>query len=336
MRRAPAGRLVPPGSSDTDATAVVQSHDEIVILSPNDTVSVYTFKQLSCPQNFVRWISPWLRLCGSAPGEPGARSGFRLGRRVAIASRAKQKPCGALSEQQQPTRRADAPARVSSCFRRSWPVLLGVHAGGIKPMRTTHLPHQVSRRPVMVLKKGIWSRYSTDGTEYAEDRPLKRFSSSEYALGSAQLELPEWLRVPLRQIPPEYEFVLANFNTSAVPHSGLWVYNYVRARERPGLPEWSSSELGARQFWAQVHLDVERMPKVRRYLKDRRRRPALAAARLRLEKLVALPDAGVANGEAEVEAAARAVPPSDSTKKWLELLKDNAADPHQTSADWCI
>ena len=45
------------------------------------------------------------------------------------------------------------------------------------------------------------------------------------------------------------------------------------------------------------------MPKVRRYLKDRRRRPALAAARLRLEKLVALPDAGVANGEAEVEAA---------------------------------
>ena len=111
---------------------------------------------------------------------------------------------------------------------------------------------------------------------------------------------------------------------------------YVRARERPGLPEWSSSRLGARQFWAQVHLDVERMPKVRRYLKDRRRRPALAAARLRLEKLVALPDAGVANGEAEVEAAVRAVPPSDSTKKWLELLKDNAADPHQTSADWCI
>ena len=87
--------------------------------------------------------------------EPGARSGFRLGRRVAIASRATQKPCGAPSEQQQPTRRADAPARVSSCFRRSWPVLLGVHAGGIKPMRTTHLPHQVSRRPVMVLKKGI-------------------------------------------------------------------------------------------------------------------------------------------------------------------------------------
>ena len=78
----------------------------------------------------------------------------------------------------------------------------------------------------MVLKKGIWSRYSTDGTEYAEDRPYKRFSSSEYALGSAQLELPEWLGVPLRQIPPEYEFVLANFNTSAVPHSCLRVYNY--------------------------------------------------------------------------------------------------------------
>ena len=92
-----------------------------------------------------------------------------------------------------------------------------------------------------------------------------------------------------------------------------------------------------------MHLDVERMPKVRRYLKDRRRRPALAAARLRLEKLVALPDAGVANAEAEVakvQAAVRAVPPSDvpsdSRKKWLELLKDNAAHPPPTSADWCI
>ena len=81
MRRAPAGRLVPPGSSDTDATAVVQSHDEIVILSPNDTVSVYTFKQLSCPQNFVRWISPWLRLCGSAPASQalGRDSGWGVG-----------------------------------------------------------------------------------------------------------------------------------------------------------------------------------------------------------------------------------------------------------------
>ena len=180
----------------------------------------------------------------------------------------------------------------------------------------------------MVLKKGIWSRYSTDGTEYAEDRPLKRFSQPEYALGSAQLELPEWLGVPLRQIPPEYEFVLANFNTSAVPHSCLWVYNYMRVRERPGLPEWSSPWLDARQFWAQVHLDVERMPKVRRYLKDRRRRPALAAARLRLEKLVALPDAGVANAEAEVvevQAAVRTVP-----------RNDNAAYPPPTSADWCI
>ena len=80
-----------------------------------------------------------------------------------------------------------------------------------------------------------------------------------------------------------------------------------------------------RQFWAQVSLDIERMPKVRRYLKDRRRRPALAAARLRLEKLVALPHAGV------VEAAVRAVPPSDSTKKWLKLLNYNAAYPHPTS-----
>ena len=44
MRCAGWAPFVPPGSSDTDATAVLQSYDEIIILSPNDTVSVYTFK----------------------------------------------------------------------------------------------------------------------------------------------------------------------------------------------------------------------------------------------------------------------------------------------------
>ena len=79
---------------------------------------------------------------------------------------------------------------------------------------------------MQVLKRGTWSRYSTDGTEYAEDTSLKRFSRREYMLGSDELELPEWLGVPLRQIPREYAYTHANFNASAV--------------------EWSSSRLGAR------------------------------------------------------------------------------------------
>ena len=131
----------------------------------------------------------------------------------------------------------------------------------------------------------IFSRYSTDGTEAAEDRPLKRFSRQEYLLGSEQLDLPEWLGVPLRQIPPEYEYNHANFNTSAFPHSRKWYYNYMIVRERPGLRNLTIDE-----FIGQINLDRERMPKVRKYLIERRRRPALAAARLRLEKLVALPE----------------------------------------------
>ena len=74
--------------------------------------------------------------------------------------------------------------------------------------------------------------------------------------------------------------------------SGLVRLLYQLVRQRPGLPigyPW------VEEFWQQVRLDRERMPKVRRYLKDRRRRPVLAAARLHLEKLVALPDGSVAN-----------------------------------------
>jgi hypothetical protein len=169
-----------------------------------------------------------------------------------------------------------------------------------------------------------FSRYSTDGTEAAEDRPGKRFSRQEYLLGSEQLDLPEWLGVPLRQIPPEYEYTHANFNISAFPHSCMWYYNYWIVRERPGL-----RNLTLKEFSDQIDLDRERMPKVRKYLIERRRRPALAAARLRLEKLVALPDGGVAKAEAEAEAgncgAARAVEQNG-----------NAADAYPTSADWCI
>ena len=104
----------------------------------------------------------------------------------------------------------------------------------------------------------------------------------------------------------------------------MWYYNYMIVRERPGL-----RKLTLKEFTAQINLDRERMPKVRKYLIERRRRPALAAARLRLEKLVALPDGGVAKAEAEAEAgncgAARAV-----------QQNGNAADAYPTSADWCI
>lgn len=61
------------------------------------------------------------------------------------------------------------------------------------------LPRSVAR-PVM-----SWSRFSTDESERARDRPGMRFSREECTLMSTQLDLPEWLGVPLRQIPPEYE-----------------------------------------------------------------------------------------------------------------------------------
>ena len=61
-------------------------------------------------------------------------------------------------------------------------------------------------------------------------------------LGSEQLDLPEWLGVPLRQIPPEYEYNHANFNSSAFPHSCMWYYNYMIVRERPGLRQLTLEE----------------------------------------------------------------------------------------------
>ena len=105
-----------------------------------------------------------------------------------------------------------------------------------------------------------------------------RFSREEYTLMSTQLDLPEWLGVPLRQIPPEYECKHANFNRSACPKSFLWCRNYRAVRERPGL-----RGLSAQEFWVQAVHDIERMPKCRKYLAERRRRPALAVARARLE-----------------------------------------------------
>ena len=71
---------------------------------------------------------------------------------------------------------------------------MGFHAGR---MSTTHSV----AKPVMCM-----SRFSFD--DWAEDRnlPHQRFSRKEYMLMSTQLDLPEWLGVPLRQIPPEYEY----------------------------------------------------------------------------------------------------------------------------------
>ena len=121
-------------------------------------------------------------------------------------------------------------------------------------------------------------------------------------LMSTQLDLPEWLGVPLRQIPPEYEYNAANFNRSAGPKSLRWYNNYRAARRRPGL-----RFLSAEDFWIQEEQDFERLPKCRKYLAERRRRPALAVMRAHLETLVALADGGVASAEVTAEVNAEAV-----------------------------
>jgi hypothetical protein len=121
-------------------------------------------------------------------------------------------------------------------------------------------------------------------------------------LMSTQLDLPEWLGVPLRQIPPEYEYNAANFNRSAGPKSLRWYNNYRAVRQRPGL-----RFLSAEDFWIQEEQDFERLPKCRKYLAERRRRPALAVMRAHLETLVALADGGVASAEVTAEVNAEAV-----------------------------
>ena len=132
--------------------------------------------------------------------------------------------------------------------------------------------------------------------------PHQRFSKEEYMLMSTQLDLPEWLGVPLRQIPPEYEYNAANFNRSAGPKSLRWYNNYRAVRQRPGL-----RFLSAEDFWIQEEQDFERLPKCRKYLAERRRRPALAVMRAHLETLVALADGGVASAEVTAEVNAEAV-----------------------------
>ena len=121
-------------------------------------------------------------------------------------------------------------------------------------------------------------------------------------LMSTQLDLPEWLGVPLRQIPPEYEDNAANFNRSACPKSLRWCNNYRAVRRRPGL-----RPLSAEDFWIQEAVDFERLPKCRKYLAERRRRPAPAAMRAHMATLGALPDGGVASAEVAAEVNAEAV-----------------------------
>ena len=119
---------------------------------------------------------------------------------------------------------------------------------------------------------------------------------------STQLDLPEWLGVPLRQIPPEYEYNAANFNRSACPKSFWWRKNYRAVRRRPGLRPLSEHD-----FWVRAEHDFERMPKCRKYLAERRRRPALAVTRAHLDTLVALADGGGASAEMAAEVNAEAV-----------------------------
>ena len=108
--------------------------------------------------------------------------------------------------------------------------------------------------------------------------------------------------MPLRQIPPEYEYNAANFNRSACPKSFWWRSNYRAARRRPGLRPLSEHD-----FWVRAEHDFERMPKCRKYLAERRRRPALAVTRAHLDTLVALADGGVASAEMAAEVNAEAV-----------------------------
>ena len=94
----------------------------------------------------------------------------------------------------------------------------------------------------------------------------------------------------------------SNFNRSACPKSLRWRNNYRALRRRPGL-----RELSAQDFWVQEKKDFERLPKCRKYLAERRRRPATAAMRAHMATLGALPDGGVASAEVAAEVNAEAV-----------------------------
>ena len=128
--------------------------------------------------------------------------------------------------------------------------------------------------------------------------------TEEQALALSDVDLPAWMVVPLREIPEAYDF--RRLTTGEFLPSSLWCDNYVRVRARRGLRTFDPDSLNdIREFHALMRLDARvRMPKVRKYLLERREREArkrLAADRLRLERLVSCQVSEVTEAE---EAAA--------------------------------
>ena len=133
--------------------------------------------------------------------------------------------------------------------------------------------------------------------------PVMRLTE-EQAIALSDVDLPAWMGVPLREIPKAYDF--RRLTTGEFLPSSLWCDNYVRVRARRGLRTFDPDSLNdIREFHALMRLDARvRMPKVRKYLLERREREArkrLAADRLRLERLVSCQVSEVTEAE---EAAA--------------------------------
>ena len=129
----------------------------------------------------------------------------------------------------------------------------------------------------------------------------------------------------------------SNFNRSACPKSLRWRNNYRALRRRPGL-----RELSAEDFWVQEKKDFERLPKCRKYLAERRRRPAPAAMRAHMATLGALPDGGVASAEVAAEVNAEAVqvsrnaPPGALAERVLYLARGPRRSPSARGSWRCL
>ena len=144
------------------------------------------------------------------------------------------------------------PADMSGCVHRFFAVFMGMRAQS---------PRLLSSGPVMRL-------------------------TEEQAIALSDVDLPAWMGVPLREIPKAYDF--RRLTTGEFLPSRLWFDNYIRVRARRGLRTFDPHSLSdIREFHALMRLDARvRMPKVRKYLLERREREAskrLAADRLRLE-----------------------------------------------------
>ena len=134
--------------------------------------------------------------------------------------------------------------------------------------------------------------------------PVMKLTEEQARAIDIHLDLPAWMGVPLREIPKAYDF--RRLTTGEFVPSELWCDNYVRVRARRGLRTFDPDSLNdIREFHALMRLDARvRMPKVRKYLLERREREArkrLAADRLRLERLVSCQVSEVTEAE---EAAA--------------------------------